>query len=136
MKVLLFFYFLSSMVPPGFIGLSLYFVLQRTVPLKKLRFTQVIRTEKLIVRKCCSIRFWILNERGDCQSLWLQMTTPKHTAKGRGKKIVCGKQACPGRLYGYGGLEGWNRCESFENQKTDVGCAGHKTKVTSRTINL
>lgn len=62
---------------------------------------QVISTEKLIVKKCCSIGFQILNEEGDCQSLWLQMTTPKYRVKGRGKKIVYGKQKHPGGLCEY-----------------------------------
>lgn len=130
------FNFLSNMVPPGFIELSLYFVLQRTVPLKKLRYMQVISTEKLIVKKCCLMGFWLLNEGGDCQSLWLQMTTTKHRAKGRGKKIAYGKQKRPGRLRGYSGLGGWNRCEGFESHKTSVGHVGLKTKVTSLTVNL
>lgn len=97
---------------------------------------QVISTEKLIVKKCCSIGFQILNEEGDCQSLWLQMTTPKYRVKGRGKKIVYRKQKCPGGLCGYSGLGGWNRCEGFESHKTSVGCVILNTKVTSLTINL
>lgn len=97
---------------------------------------QVISTEKLIVKKCCSIGFWILNEGGDHQSLWLQTATAKHRAKERGKKIVYRKQKHPGRLSGYSGLGGWNRCEGFESHKTSVGHVGLKTKVASLTVNL
>lgn len=63
----------------------------------------------------------------------IRVLASKHRAKGKGRKIVCGKQRCSGRSCGYSDLGGWNRCEGFESHKTSVGL---KTKFTSLAINL
>lgn len=63
----------------------------------------------------------------------IRVIVSKQRAKARERKIVHGKQRCPGRLHRCSDLGSWKRCEGFESHKTSVGL---KTKVTSLTINL